>query len=428
MAIVSMRQFLEAGAHFGHQTRRWNPKMRPYIFGARNRIHIINLQKTLRMLKVAYEYARDLAAKGDMLLFVGTKTQAKEIIREEAKRSGCFYINERWLGGLMTNFNTIKQSIVHLKKIEDMRGEMGTYEGIIKKEALRIEKRRVKLERALGGIKEMRKLPGALFLVDCRKEKIALKEAQKLGIPIIAVVDTNCDPDNIDYVIPGNDDALRAIQLFAGTIANGFLEGRAIYEAELRAQPEEKPRSGRTGARGAPGAPKPAEPSSQTPAAGVTEPTAPTAEPTAPAAESTAPAAEPAEPVSVAAAGAPSAEATETIAPAVAPSPEAAGGPPEEPPTAEVTETTASAAEAADPVSAAAVGAPSVETTETIAPAVATSPEAAGAPPEEPPPAETAQAESGEPVAAVESSPEAARSREEPAPGGETDPKPDPTS
>ena len=381
MAIVSMRQFLEAGAHFGHQTRRWNPKMRPYIFGARNRIHIINLQKTLRMLKVAYEYARELAAKGDVLLFVGTKTQAKEIIRDEAKRCGCFYINERWLGGLMTNFNTIKQSIVQLKKIEDMRGELGTYEGIIKKEALRIEKRRVKLERALGGIKEMRKLPGAIFLVDCRKEKIALKEAQKLGIPIIAVVDTNCDPDNIDYVIPGNDDALRSIQLFAATIANGFLEGRAIYEAELRAQPEEKPRSGRTPT------PRPAAPSSPAPAAEATGTTTPSAEPAEPVS---------AEVTEIATPGAPAVEAPEPTAPAV------------------VTKAPETPSPAPVPEAA-------------VTPAPETAPEVTeAAPPEEPPAA--APEKSGEPVAAVESRPDAVDSGEKASPEGETDPTPDPTS
>ena len=245
MAVVSMKQFLEAGVHFGHQTKRWNPKMRPYIFGASNKIHIIDLQQTLRKLKEAYQYVRDLTSRGESVLIVGTKPQAKDIVKEEAERSNSFYINERWLGGLMTNFNTIKQSISKMKRMEEMRGEEGTYPGLIKKEAMRTEKARVKLDRALGGIKNMRRLPGAIFVIDCKKEKIALLEAQKLGIPIIAVVDTNCDPDNIDYVIPGNDDAIRGIRLFTMTIANAVLEGRAIYEANMKAQPKEdeaKPR------------------------------------------------------------------------------------------------------------------------------------------------------------------------------------------
>lgn len=251
MAVVSMKQFIEAGVHFGHQTRRWNPKMRPFIFGAKNGIHIIDLQKSLRQLKFGYEYIRDLSAQGETVLFVGTKPQARDIIQEEAERSGGYFINERWLGGLLTNFNTIKQSVSRLKKIEEQRGEDGLYEGMIKKEAMRTEKSRVKLERALGGIKEMRKLPGAIFLIDCKKERIALLEAQKLGIPVVAVVDTNCDPDNIDVVIPGNDDAIRAIRLFAGTIGNAVLEGRALYEAKMKSKPEEdKSRGPRRGAGG----------------------------------------------------------------------------------------------------------------------------------------------------------------------------------
>jgi len=250
MAVVSMKQFIEAGVHYGHQTRRWNPKMRPYIFGTKHGIHIVDLQKSLRMLKTGYEFVRDIAAKGDSVLFVGTKLQGREIIREEAIRSNSFYINERWLGGLLTNFNTVKQSIAQLKKLEDQRGEHGLYEGFIKKEAMRMEKRRIKLERALGGIKEMRKLPGAVFIVDCRKERIAVQEAQKLGVPIVAVVDTNCDPDAIDYIIPGNDDAIRAIGLFTSTIANAVLEGNALYEAQAKTVSEEKPRAPRGRGKG----------------------------------------------------------------------------------------------------------------------------------------------------------------------------------
>ena len=240
MAVVSMKQFLEAGVHYGHQTRRWNPKMKPYIFGARSGIHIIDLQKSLRKLKEAYQFVRDLSARGEHVLFVGTKPQARDIIREEAQRSESFYINERWLGGLMTNFNTIKASIGRLNKFEEARGEDGLYATLIKKEALAMEKKRLKLEKALGGIKEMRRLPGAVFVVDCKKERIALTEAHKLGIPVVAVVDTNCDPEFIDYVIPGNDDAIRAIRLFTGTIADAAIEGRSLYDAQLRSQADER--------------------------------------------------------------------------------------------------------------------------------------------------------------------------------------------
>ena len=252
MAVVSMKQFIEAGVHYGHQTRRWNPKMKPYIFGVKHGIHIIDLQKSLRMLKEAYEFVRDLAAKGEPVLFVGTKQQAREVIRDEAVRSGSFYINERWLGGLLTNFNTVKQSIAQLKKVEEQRGEHGLYEGIIKKEAMKLEKKRIKLERALGGIKEMRKLPGAVYVIDCKKERIAVQEAQKLGVPIVAVVDTNCDPDQIDHVIPGNDDAIRAIQLFTMTIANAVAEGRAIYDAQAKTVDEERPAKPARGRGGRP--------------------------------------------------------------------------------------------------------------------------------------------------------------------------------
>ena len=273
MAVVSMKQFIEAGVHYGHQTRRWNPKMRPYIYGTKHGVHIIDLQKSLRMLKEAYEFVRDLCARGEPVLFVGTKLQARVIIREEALRSNSFYINERWLGGLLTNFNTVKQSIGYLKKLEDQRGEEGLYEGIIKKEALKLEKKRVKLEKALGGIKEMRKLPGAVFVIDCKKERIAIKEAQKLAVPIVAVVDSNCDPDNIDYIIPGNDDAIGAIQLFTATIANAVMEGRALHEAEARTGSTERPGTAR--ARGAPAAREQEAALGAEPAAAATEPAAP---------------------------------------------------------------------------------------------------------------------------------------------------------
>ena len=283
MAVVSMKQFLEAGVHYGHQTRRWNPKMRPYIFGSRNGIHIIDLQKSLRKLKDAYEFVRDLTSHGESILFVGTKPQAREIVKEEAARSKSFYIDERWLGGLLTNFNTIKQSVAKLHKIEEMKGDDGLYAGVIKKEALGIEKKRQKLEKALGGIRDMRKLPGAIFVIDCKKERIALTEAQKLGIPIVAVVDTNCDPDGIDYVVPGNDDAIRAIRLFAGTIADAAQEGRAIYEAQVRSLEDQ--RAKQQAAREAR--------SRQNQQAAAAPAEAPAAPAEAPAAEAAAPAAEP---------------------------------------------------------------------------------------------------------------------------------------
>jgi small subunit ribosomal protein S2 len=224
MAQISMKQMLEAGVHFGHQTKRWNPKMKPYIFGARNGIYIIDLQKTVRYFKNAYEYIQEAVAKGEKVLFVGTKKQAQDSIREEALRADQYYVNNRWLGGMMTNFSTIKASIDRLKKIEGMVAD-GTIEQYTKKEALQLERERIKLEKNLGGIKNMTKLPGVIFIVDPKKEAIAVQEANRLGIPVVAVVDTNCDPDNIDFVIPGNDDAIRAIRLFAATVADACVEG-----------------------------------------------------------------------------------------------------------------------------------------------------------------------------------------------------------
>lgn len=235
MAQVSMKQLLEAGVHFGHQTKRWNPKMKPYIFGARNGIYIIDLQKTVRYFKSAYQFVRDTVENGEKVLFVGTKKQAQEAIREETERAGQFYVDNRWLGGMLTNFATIKKSIERLKKIEAMSQD-GTYELLTKKEALGLEREREKLEKNLGGIKGMNKLPGAIFVIDPKKETIAVKEARKLGIPVVAVVDTNCDPDDIDYLIPGNDDAIRAIRLFAAKMADACLEGVEAREAALRAE------------------------------------------------------------------------------------------------------------------------------------------------------------------------------------------------
>ncbi len=225
MAVVSMKQLLEAGVHFGHQTRRWNPKMAPYIFTERNGIYIIDLQKTVRKLEEAYMFVRELAAQGESILFVGTKKQAQDSIREEAGRCGMHYVNVRWLGGMLTNFRTIRGRIARLAQLRAMEAD-GTFDLLPKKEVIKLNHEIEKLEKFLGGIKEMDRLPGAVFVVDPRKEKIAVSEARKLGIPVVAIVDTNCDPDEIDYVIPGNDDAIRAIRLIASVMADAVLEGR----------------------------------------------------------------------------------------------------------------------------------------------------------------------------------------------------------
>ncbi len=225
MSVISMKQLLEAGVHFGHQTRRWNPKMAEYIFTERNGIYIIDLQKTVRKLEQAYNFVRDLTAEGKKILFVGTKKQAQESIKEEAIRAGTNFVNARWLGGMMTNFKTIRHRISRLKQLREMK-ENGTFDLLPKKEVIKLNLEIEKLEKFLGGIEDMTDLPGALFIIDPRKEKIAVSEAKKLGIPIVAVVDTNCDPDDIDYVIPGNDDAIRAIKLIAGVMADAIIEGR----------------------------------------------------------------------------------------------------------------------------------------------------------------------------------------------------------
>ena len=225
MAVVSMKQLLEAGVHFGHQTRRWNPKMAEYIFIERNGIYIIDLQKTVKKVEEAYMFVRDVAEAGDSVLFVGTKKQAQESIKEEAERVGMYYVNSRWLGGMLTNFATIKTRIERLAQLRKME-EDGTFNLLPKKEVVKLNLEIEKLEKYLGGIKEMKKLPGALFIVDPRKERNAVAEARKLHIPIVAIVDTNCDPDEIDYVIPGNDDAIRAVKLIAGIMANAILEGK----------------------------------------------------------------------------------------------------------------------------------------------------------------------------------------------------------
>ena len=231
MSVVSMKQLLEAGVHFGHQTRRWNPKMAPYIFTERNGIYIIDLQKTVKKLEEAYMFIRDIAANGDEILFVGTKKQAQESIESEAKRCGMYFVNNRWLGGTLTNFRTIRTRIDRLNNIDKMEKE-GQFELLPKKEVIKLLAEREKLEKNLGGIREMKKLPGALFVVDPRKEHIAVAEARALKIPIVGIVDTNCDPDEIDYVIPGNDDAIRAVKLIAGKMADAVLEGKQGEQIE----------------------------------------------------------------------------------------------------------------------------------------------------------------------------------------------------
>ena len=224
MAVVTMKQLLEAGVHFGHQTRRWNPKMKPYIFTERNGIYIIDLQKTVKMMEDAYSFVKDVIADGGTILFVGTKKQAQSTVREEAERCGMFYVNVRWLGGMLTNFQTIRKRVRRLQEIEQM-GTDGSFGVLPKKEVLQLMKEKQKLEKFLGGVRDMERLPDAVFVVDPRKERIAVQEARKLNIPIISIVDTNCDPDEIDYVIPGNDDAIRAIKLICGRMADAVIEG-----------------------------------------------------------------------------------------------------------------------------------------------------------------------------------------------------------
>ncbi len=231
MSNYTMKQLLEAGVHFGHQTRRWNPKMKPYIFGQRNGIHIIDLQKTLRMANEAYSFARELAAAGGRMLFVGTKRQAADAIREEASRAGQFYVNHRWLGGMLTNFATVQKSVRKMKDLQRQKEE-GVFDLMTKKEALQMQRKLDKLERSLGGIKDMLHLPDCLFVIDVKKEELAVTEAKKLGIPVIAVVDSNCDPSNIDYIIPGNDDAIRAVRLFCNKTASAIIEGTESWRLE----------------------------------------------------------------------------------------------------------------------------------------------------------------------------------------------------
>ncbi len=237
MSVISMKQLLEAGVHFGHQTRRWNPKMAEYIFTERNGIYIIDLQKTVKKIVEAYDFVREIAAEGGEILFVGTKKQAMDAIKEEAERVGMYYVNARWLGGMLTNFKTIRRRIDRLFQLEEMEAN-GTFDLLPKNEVAKLKGEREKLEKFLGGIKNMKKLPAALFVVDLRKEKNAILEAKKLGIPVVAIVDTNCDPDEVDYVIPGNDDAIRAVKLIAETMSNAIIEGRQGLDTAVEAEDE----------------------------------------------------------------------------------------------------------------------------------------------------------------------------------------------
>ncbi|MFP4348887.1 MAG: 30S ribosomal protein S2 [Thermodesulfobacteriota bacterium] len=240
MAYVTMKELLEAGVHFGHQTKRWNPKMKPYIFGARNGIYIIDLQKTVRMFKTAYDFIKDTVAGGRSVLFVGTKKQARDSIYEEANRCEMFYVHNRWLGGMLTNFQTIKQSIDRLNYLNDVLNDEETINLYAKKERLMLAKERVKLDNNLGGIREMTRLPGAIFIIDPKNEAIAVREANRLGIPIVAIVDTNCDPDDIDYVIPGNDDAIRSIRLVTSRIADACEEGKELLAEKQQAEADKE--------------------------------------------------------------------------------------------------------------------------------------------------------------------------------------------
>ncbi|MDR1308638.1 MAG: 30S ribosomal protein S2 [Deltaproteobacteria bacterium] len=278
MTLVSMKQLLEAGVHFGHQTRRWNPKMKPYIFGARNGIYIIDLQKTVQLFKTAYNFVVDTVSQGRSVLFVGTKKQAADAIQEEAGRAGMFYINSRWLGGTLTNFVTIKKSIERLKKLEQMKTD-GTINLYYKKEIIQLENQMVKLRKNLGGIKEMDRLPGAIFVIDPRRENIATAEARRLGIPVVAVVDTNCDPDEVDYIIPGNDDAIRAIKLMASKMAEACLEGRTRYEEQNRGAAGVPDKDEEGSADLAAAAPRPQAAQAPTPEAAAPEAPAPAAQP-----------------------------------------------------------------------------------------------------------------------------------------------------
>ncbi|MBI4950338.1 MAG: 30S ribosomal protein S2 [Deltaproteobacteria bacterium] len=239
MAYLTMKQLLESGVHFGHQTKRWNPKMKTYIYGARNGIYIIDLQQTVKMFKEAYDFVKGTASRGGKVLFIGTKKQAQNSINDEAKRAGMGFVNNRWIGGFLTNFATIKKSITRLKELDTMDTNPD-FASATKKETLMFQREKERLEKSLGGVRELASVPDILFIIDSKKESIAIKEARRLGIKVVAIVDTNCDPDEVDYIIPGNDDAIRAIKLFASSMADACLEGKAIYEEALQAKADKK--------------------------------------------------------------------------------------------------------------------------------------------------------------------------------------------
>jgi len=242
MAYLTMKQLLESGVHFGHQTKRWNPKMKPYIFAARNGIYIIDLQQTVKLFRDAYDFIKGVAARGGRVLFVGTKKQAHTSLGDEATRCGMEYISNRWIGGFLTNFQTVKKSITRLNELDKLKEDSEGTDIVVttKKEALMLERERERLDKYLGGVRTLDRVPDAIFVIDSRREAIAIKEARKLGIPVVAIVDTNCDPDEVDYVIPGNDDAIRAIKLFSAAMADAVLEGKAIYEESLAAKSDKK--------------------------------------------------------------------------------------------------------------------------------------------------------------------------------------------
>jgi small subunit ribosomal protein S2 len=265
MSYVTMKELLEAGVHFGHQTRRWNPKMGPYIFGARNGIHIIDLQKTVQFFKIAYNYVVETVANGGIVLFVGTKKQAQDAIAEEAKRCGMFYVNHRWLGGMLTNYQTISRSIARLKDFEAMK-EDGSLKRFPKKEVLMMEKKAAKLERSLGGIKDMGRLPDIVYVVDPRKEDIAVAEARKMGVSLLAIVDSNCDPTEVNYPIPGNDDAIRAIRLLTSRVADAVVDGKKLAEERLQAITDKEQAEAETEAPGEAAPPEEAPAPAETPA------------------------------------------------------------------------------------------------------------------------------------------------------------------
>ena len=239
MAYLTMKQLLESGVHFGHQTKRWNPKMKPYIYGARNGIYIIDLQQTVKLFRDAYDFVKATTAKGGKVLFIGTKKQAHNAIEEESKRCGMGYIKNRWIGGFLTNFETVKKSINRLKELDELETNPN-FASFTKKELLMFKRERERLEKNLGGVRELKSLPSILFIIDAKKEVIAIKEAKRLGLTVVSIVDTNCDPDDIDYVIPGNDDAIRAIKLFSSAVADACLEGQALYEESLQAKMDKK--------------------------------------------------------------------------------------------------------------------------------------------------------------------------------------------